>query len=39
MHGFHASNAQCTYGWKLHVVSVALAVLVGFIATALAWFG
>lgn len=25
MHGFHASNSQCSYGLAMHLVSFALA--------------
>ena len=38
MHGFHASNATCNYGWVLHVVSIALAAAIGLIAVVLAWW-
>jgi hypothetical protein len=36
MHGFHASNARCSYGWVLHLVSLGLA---GLIAALLAYWG
>jgi hypothetical protein len=39
MHGFHASNARCSYGWVLHVVSLALAGVIGLFAALLASFG
>jgi hypothetical protein len=39
MHGFHASDAQCSYGWVLHVVSLAIAGLIVLIAASLAWWG
>ena len=39
MHGFHASNVECSYGWVLHLVSLGLAALIGLLAAALAWWG
>lgn len=28
MHGFHASDSQCSYGLTMHLLSVALASLI-----------
>lgn len=39
MLGFHASNAQCSYGWTLHLVSLGLAGAIGLLAAMLAWWG
>lgn len=38
MLGFHASNAPCSYGWVLHLISLALAGAIGLIAALLAWW-
>jgi hypothetical protein len=39
MFGFHASNAPCSYGWVLHLVSFVVAAAVGLFAAMLAWWG
>jgi len=39
MHGFHASDAQCSYGWVLHLVSLAVAGGICLFAVLLAWWG
>jgi hypothetical protein len=39
MHGFHASDAPCSYGWVLHLVSLGLAGVIALFAAMLAWWG